>query len=247
MEIPDVAVEAARREVAHLLSNAFEVLAHGIGLHRRDLLSEAPLSTILARRSRPPPIDIDERYERTVRPLAAAILTYTSKAQGVVEDGAAEDLFALRSACRQIVEAVKGVKHLNKNLSRHMHAPNDDLRRQYDAIRLQLGEVLRQVVGVDVPTVDAVTALSLDDAKLDVVKFDERMTEAMTALIREDRIPHDLTTSLLNDAHYATEVALNLLSVLQVLKSVGTTDTRAARSDMALDSAELRSIDEPDA
>ncbi len=241
-EIPDVAVEAVRREALHLLSNAFEILAHGLGLHRRELRSDAALEAIVARRSRPPEIDIDERYERTVKPLAAAIVEFIARAQPGLDPAATDDLFRLRGSCRQIVEAVKGIKHLNKNLSRHMHSANADVRRQYDRIRIILGEVLRRVVAVEQPASDAVTALSFDDDKLALLQLDERMTKEVTELIREHRIPASAVTSILNDAHYAAEVGLDLLEVLQVLTSVGSRTASVAVSGVTLDAGELREL-----
>ena len=241
--IPDVSVEAVRRETLHLLSNAFEVLAHGLGLHRRELRSDVPLPDLVARRSRPPVIDIDERYERSIKPLAGAIMSYISRGQTGLDAGAAEDLFALRTSTRQIVEAVKGIKHLNKNLSRNMNSTNADIRAQYDLIRIRLGEVLRRVASLELPDTDTVTTLSFDDAKLNLLQLDDEMTTTVATLIREERIPVSAVTSLLNDAHYATEVGMNLLSVLQVLTSVGDRGARTALSGVTLDASELRGLE----
>lgn len=243
-ELPDAALEAVRLETAHLLSNAFEILAHGIGLHRRELRSGESVEQVVARRSRPPIIDIDERYERMVRPLASDIVTYISLVQTGADDVWTEDLFALRSACRDIVEAVKGVKHLNKNLSRHMNSSNQALRDQYDRIRIRLGEVLRLTLLLDEPRTDAVVALSFDDVKLELMQFDDSVTKEVTRLIRMNRIPNSAVTSLLNDARYATDVGLNLLSALQVLVTVGNRRARAAVTEVTLDASELRTLDE---
>ena len=244
-ELPDVTVEALRRETRHLLSNALEILAHGIGLHRRELRSQEPLADIVRRRSRPPVIDIDERYERSVKPLFGAIIDFVSRAQTRTGDDAAERLFRLRSSCRRIIDAVKGVKHLNKNLSRQMNAPNRAVREHYDRIRIQLGEVLRLVTRLETPDGDAVTTLSFDDAKLDLLRFDDRLTDDLAGAIRAGRIPSSAVTSIMNDANYAKEVGLDLLDVLQVLSSVGGEHARSAVSDVTLDRSELRELEQP--
>ncbi|MCP5149189.1 MAG: Na/Pi cotransporter family protein [Ectothiorhodospiraceae bacterium] len=241
-ELPDVTVEAVRRETMHLLSNAFEILAHGIGLHRRELRSDVPLAQIIERRSRPPEIDIDERYDRTVKPLFGAIVDFVSRAPFGQDEGWAAELFALQTSCRNIVKAVKGVKHLNKNLARSMNAPNLEVRAQYDQIRIRLGEVLRQVAALDEPGGHTVTVLSLDDAKLSLLRLDQRMTSELAGLIRSNKIPTAAVTSLMNDARYATEVGLELLEVLQVLTSTGNRRERAAMRDVALDVSELRDL-----
>jgi phosphate:Na+ symporter len=40
LEVPDASVEAARRETLHVLDNGYEIVAHGLGLHRREIDSD---------------------------------------------------------------------------------------------------------------------------------------------------------------------------------------------------------------
>jgi phosphate:Na+ symporter len=242
VEIPEVAVEAVRKETLHLLTNAFEILAHGIGLHRRELLSADPLPVLVQRRGRPPVIDIDARYERTVKPLFGAIVEFISAVHPDAGSGRMDDLYALRSCCRNIVEAVKGVKHLNKNLSRHMHSSNEHVRHQYDRIRIELGEVLRQVAVLQSDPSDVVTILSSDDVKLRLAELDTQIMADLAEQIRGRRIPASVVTSIMNDAHYARELGMDLIDVMQVLSSIGDSSRRAALSQVALDPSELREM-----
>lgn len=245
-ELPDVSVEAVRKENLHLLSNAFEILAHGIGLHRRELLSDVALGELVRKRSRPPEIDIDARYERTVKPLFGAIIEFISRVQGEGNEGWMEDLFALRTCSRQIVEAVKAVKHLNKNLSRHMLSTNAFVRAQYDRIRIELGEVLRQVARLQEPGADAITILSHDDMKLRLMELDAQTMTALAQAIRHQRIPAGLVTSIMNDAHYAKEVGMDLIQVMQVLSSVGDSAERRALDQVTLEQSDVQALQTSD-
>jgi len=38
-ELPDTALESVRKETVHLYENAFAIIAHGLSLHRHDILS----------------------------------------------------------------------------------------------------------------------------------------------------------------------------------------------------------------
>ena len=240
--IPDVSVEAVRKETLHLLENAFEILAHGIGLHRRELLSDVALPELVRRRSRPPAIDIDARYERTVKPLFGAIVEFISRAQGAGPDVRGADLFELRDCGRQIVEAVKAVKHLNKNLSRHMHSSNVHVRAQYDQIRIGLGEVLRAVANLQRPAQDAVTILSYDDAKLRLAELDSRTMSTLAEAIRRREIPPATVTSIMNDTSYAKDMGMNLIRVLQVLSSEGDPARRRALDQVTLEREEVEAL-----
>ena len=241
-ELPEVSVEAVRKENLHLLSNAFEILAHGIGLHRRELDSNVSLGELVQRRSRPPVIDIDARYERTIKPLFGAIVEFVSRIQGDGEEGWRNDLFALHNCSRQIVEAVKGVKHLNKNMSRHMHSNNELVRTQYDRIRIELGEVLRQVAVVQRRAPDTVTILSYDDMKLRILELDAQIVSAVADGIRRHQISPAIVTSILNDAHYAKEVAMDLIEIMQTLSSVGDAVKREAVNQVVLEARDVQEL-----
>ena len=244
--MPGAAVQAVRRETLHVLSNAFEILAHGIGLHRRDLASQASLEELVSRRSRPPEINIDSRYNRTVKPLFGAIVEFTSQVQVEGDSADQEGLFRLRDCARQIVDAVKGVKHLNKNLSRHMHSSNDVVRAQYDTIRIELGEVLRQVaqLGDGSDVTDSLAVLAYDNLKLRVAELDAEILRTLTAAVRQQLIPAATVTSIINDAHYAKTVGVGLIDVMQTLTSMADRDAGTLLEEVSLEPTEMRELHE---
>jgi len=116
LEFPDAVMEAVRKETMHLYDNALEILTHGVGLHRHEIDSDKDLSEIVKDREKMIEIDIDETYERNIKALYAAIVSFISKAQVQFTSEHAEELYALRNAGRNIVEAIKDVKHMRKNL-----------------------------------------------------------------------------------------------------------------------------------
>lgn len=242
LSLPDACVEAVRKETAHLLDNGVEIIAHGLGLHRREIISEEWLGDVVSRRNRPVELDIDGRYTRSVKPLFAALVAFISRAE--VESEATNRLLNLRTASHQVVEAVKGMKHLNKNLSRYMQSDNANIRQQYDLIRIQLAKVLRVLLTVKRQADDdTMTALAFDEVKLDLRDLDDRLMHQLSEHLRTETIAPAVATSIMNDAHYALEIGLALVAAAQSLASSTNADTMDTMEDVALDAADVHALD----
>ncbi len=236
--IPDVAIESVRKEIIHLYDNAFAIIAHGLSLHRHDILSERDLSDIINDTNKPTPIDIDDEYNRNIKGLYSEIVLFVSRAQAQMTSEQGEELFELRSVGRDIVEAIKDTKHLHKNLSTYIISDNQYIRNEYNKIRKNLMSVLRSLNeargGGDI--------LSLDSRKLELKLNDTTANGMMEKLIHESKISAQMATSLMNDISYAQDVIKNLLQMGEILFATGDLDMKLAERSLALDEDEMQEI-----
>jgi len=216
-EYPETAVEAVAREAEHLYDNAFEVMAHGLSLHRADIRSETPIEDVVEKSRRPMAMDLDAVYETKVKVLYASILDYISRAQAQLPLSYAERLFELRRACGLIVESVKEVKHLRKNVTGFMVSDNADIRREYDWIREQVGELMRIIHEIRSAGDDERDALDLDEATVSFEEEDVRSNGKLDELIRAERITPVMGSSLMNDLGYARRAVWNLADAGKVI------------------------------
>ena len=240
-ELPDTAIEAVRKETLRLYDNAFEIIAHGLSLHRHDILSERDLEEVANASSKPIPIDLDEEYNLNIKGLYGEIVHFVSRAQATMNEEQADELFRLRAAGRDIVEAIKDTKHMHKNLVRFIGTDNADIRGEYNKIRVQLGEVLRRIGEVR-QSEDEVTVLSFDSLRVEMEDEDSTRNGTLEALIREKKISADMATSLMNDAAYAYDVAKNLVQLGELLFSPGDLALRQAEQDVALTEEEIEEV-----
>ncbi len=127
-EFPDTLVETVRKEVLHLYDNAFEVLAHGLNLHRHDIRSDADLFELTQQPEKLMEFDLDDIYGRRVKVLYNAIVEFTSRNQGQLPQEHMERVYVLREAARDIVEAIKDVKHMRKNLITYIVSDNASIK-----------------------------------------------------------------------------------------------------------------------
>ncbi len=246
IELPDTAIEAVRNETLHLFDNAFAILAHGISLHRHDILSDKELEQVVLQTPKAMPIDIEDEYDTNVKGLYSEIVKFISRAQVTMSPEQADELFALRAAGRDIVEAIKDTKHMHKNLSQYIVSKNPHIRAEYNQIRARLGSVLRHLSAAHEGIDDPSMVLSLDTIKVEMEENDTTANGMLETLIRENKISAAMATSLMNDSAYAYDVTKNLIQMGEVLFASGDQIMKEAERAIALDEDELMEIMQPE-
>ncbi|WP_415891771.1 Na/Pi cotransporter family protein [Neptuniibacter sp. PT8_73] len=241
-ELPDTAIEAVRKETLRLYDNAFAILAHGLSLHRDDILSDKDLEDVVRQDNNVIPIDFDDEYEKSIKGLYSDIVKFISSAQSNMTPEQSDELFRLRAAGRDIVEAIKDTKHMNKNLSQYILSPNCHIRAEYNKFRIQLGKLMRELDNIRNDDEDASNILSLDNLKLDMKANDVTVNGEMERLIRDKKITAVMATSMMNDANYAYGVAKNLIQMGESLFASGNLDMNEAVRSVALNDDEVAEI-----
>jgi len=241
-ELPDTAIEAVRKETLRLYDNAFAILAHGLSLHRDDILSDKDLVDVVKQDSKVIPIDFDDEYEKSIKGLYSDIVKFISSAQSNMTPEQSDELFRLRAAGRDIVEAIKDTKHMNKNLSQYILSPNSHIRAEYNKFRIQLGNLMRELNNIRKDDQDSANVLSLDSLKLDMKANDITVNGEMERLIRDKKITAVMATSMMNDANYAYGVAKNLIQMGESLFASGNLDMNEAVRSVALNDDEVAEI-----
>jgi len=234
-ELADTALEVVRKETIHLYDNAFAIIAHGLNLHRHDILSDRDLEEVVKEPGKPISIDIDDEYDKTIKGLYSEIIEFISKASAVMTSEQSEELFLVRTAGRDIVDAIKDTKHMHKNLSQYMASDNEHIRAEYNKLRVGLGSVLRRLEASRANGEDPAGILLMDVIKLEMEEHDRSVNEIIESLIREKQISAEMATSLMNDAGYSYDVAKDLVQMGEVLFATGDSDQKKAARSVLLD------------
>ncbi|MCP5300512.1 MAG: Na/Pi cotransporter family protein [Chromatiaceae bacterium] len=242
LELPDTAIEAVRRETQHLYENAFAIIAHGLSLHRHDIQSDVDLEELAQKPGKPMTIDIEAEYESTVKGLYGDIIAFISRASTSMTPEQADELFRLRAAGRDIVEAIKDTKHMHGNLSQFIASSNKDIRAEYNKLRVGLGGVLRNIEAVRADEEDVTSVLALDRVNVEIEQHDAELNRKLEALIRDRHITAQMATSLMNDSAYSYDVARNLVQMGRVLFARGTAGMREAGRSIALEEDEVAEL-----
>jgi phosphate:Na+ symporter len=244
LAFPDTAVEAVRKETLHIYANARDIIAAGLYLRPSDLAGDGPLEALVTAPVHGTPTDIDRAYETRVKPLYNAVIEFISQAAVSWEQSQSADLHWLRDANRHVVEALKGTKHLQKNLSRYVRAENPYIRAEYNRLRLRLAGVLRQLEACRNSADPDVAILALDTLKAEREASDSALAERIYRLIGERRITPAMGTSLMNDMSYAYGVEKDLIAMGGTLFGGRMRGLNAAQRRISLDADELHEVAE---
>ena len=241
IEFPETVLKSLKKEVWHLFDSAFEIMAHGINLHRTEILESPDLEKTINENREIHELDIDELYESKVKILYGAIVEFISQAQEHMPSIYAEEMFRLRKASSGIVECVKHIKHLRKNATRYMLSDNENIRAEYNRLRYQISMVLREIYRLrNQGDYDhSLAILEMDELKAEIRLEHRQLDERITEVLRDERITPTMATSLLNDINYADESARNLLDTAQALLISHSDLIAEAAQEVVLDEDEI--------
>ncbi len=239
---PDAAVEAVRKETVHIYENSRDIIAAGLYLHPADLASEAALEERIAKTVHGSPTDIQAAYETRVKPLYNAVIEFISQSASGWDQRQMGDLHWLRNANRHLVEAIKGTKHLQKNLAVYVRSDNPHIRDEYNRLRLQIATVMYHLEQVRSGEDADVAILALDGIQANLEEGDEAYTDRLYGLIREHRITPQMGTSLMNDVGYAHDIQRDLLAMAQTLFAGPEHELAPAQRKLQLDEDEMADL-----
>ncbi len=240
----DAAVDALQNETTRLYDTAERIIAHAMGLHRDDIHSERDLKRVVSVSRKAIREDINEKYALNVKSLYSAIVEFISDVSAKADvDGRQIELIHLyRTAGARIVESVKAIKHLQKNLLAQMMSPNVVVRDQYDEIRFHVAQTLRAIHTMKTAGSEDVIVPSYDEARVALAKGDLVANGTIDHLIRERSITPAIATSLMNDTAYAFQACNGLLGAAEILFIRGRKKLRPAETALELDDQEIASL-----
>ncbi|WP_077389802.1 Na/Pi cotransporter family protein [Helicobacter bilis] len=212
----DTALEALDNEVKHLYDNAFAIISHTIGFSRADIRSTKEFDEIKNNKDWfKQTFNVTELYNTQIKVLFNAIMDFSTKLQTFAnETQYVERIVALQIASRKIAEATKNIGLLQANMKKHATGNNPALQKEYDDMRLELGQLLRMIEEIKHAPKESLEALK-DDLKKQKKFFKQQDKDAFNVvekLIQENAINAANGTSLLNDLSFIHNIAKELIS-----------------------------------
>ena len=241
IDFPETLLAAVRNEVLHLYNNAYEIIAHGINVHRSVIDSDVNLEDVLKSSKEIIPVDIDEQYSISIKSLFSAIIDFTSTAKIRLSSKFSGPLYDLRRASQRIVQAVKDTKHLQKNIDIFCTSDNSAIRDEYTNIRLSIARILRLLEQLRRGDED-VDVFELDDNKLMAKEDRSRTFRNIDKMIREGQITAEMATSLMNDLSYSKAIIRDLTRAGKILFSEKNTELLLGQNIMELEDEDIRSL-----
>ena len=203
-DFPQTLEIALRKEVLHLYDNAMTVILHGLNLHRQDVLSAKSVAEVVRNSRTPTDMDIEESYQRKIKTLYSAIVEFSTRVgEKRVEPDVAERVYALRDVSGDIVQAVKSVKHLRKNVLRYTVRSTGSATDLYDGLRTEIARILVEILKLEETEPEERSTLWLDQERTQIEEDAQTAARRVEELIRKGLLTPAAATSFLNDSDYA--------------------------------------------
>jgi phosphate:Na+ symporter len=212
MEIPATALAALRKETIHLYDKSLEAIVHAMNLHRAEIFSDKAINEVVEHSVSPIRIDVDKVYQQELKSLYGEIIQYTSISQGYMDQEGNNRMYELKLTARTIIEMVKDVRELQKNLNYYTKNHNTSIIGVYDKLRAQLIAVLRKIQQVRVYEGDEEDILTQIEVQRSGSSDNEiTMNHEVDSLIRENKIDPSTASSLINDIGFTHSISKKLL------------------------------------
>ena len=232
LTLPATSMAAIIKETKHLYDNAFEVISHGINLQRKNIVSDISYEEVLKQNYSNDAFNIDTFYHRKIKGLYGEILDFSTRAQTMMSPKEIEKLYKIKLANRDIVEAIKDTKHLQKNLLKYEKSDNENIKKEYAIIRKGLAQTLR---GIDkISNFTNVEDIMIEISKLKIIleQYDILANGTIDNLIRNGLVSNEMATSLMNDSAYAYDISKHLISMAEIIFLDSISDIESISSEM---------------
>lgn len=239
LELSGTAMAAIVRETKHLYTNAFEIITHGLNLKRENIISDMPLEDVVKKAYSESAIDIDDFYNHRIKGIYGEIIDFSTKAQSQMAPEDIEALYKIKLANRDIVEAVKDTKHLQKNLVKYENNSNIHIQEQYNSIKIGLAELLRNIDLISKMTEEDEIIVLLSKAKVHMQRYDILANGTLDNLIRHDLISNEMATSLMNDSAYAYNISKNFIAMAEVIFIDSSSDIKDIAEELIISNEDV--------
>ncbi|MCO4770015.1 MAG: Na/Pi cotransporter family protein [Deltaproteobacteria bacterium] len=217
LKLPATALEVLFREAEHLYDQVFRILAHGVGVKRGDILSQADLEAMLDFDPSLLTESVLDAYYQRVKTLYSAIVEFSGRAQGEMAPEQLDELVAIRRACRHLARAVKTMTSVMPNLEAHARGGDPAARAQYKELRLHIARTLRRLYAIKATEDPAQQFVAFQRLSRRAKRRDALSDEAMESLMRAGAISSAAATTLMNDWDAAREVVHLLRKAAQIV------------------------------
>ncbi|PJE80614.1 hypothetical protein CI610_00396 [invertebrate metagenome] len=209
---PDAALRAMTKECARLYRNTLELICYGIYLSGDKLRKADNLTELVNNWERQPqPWPIKVLYFRHIKGIYGDIIHYGGALEGSLTRQQAQELFALKVACRNFVQAIKHIKHIYKNMGLYIESENDEIRHQYNQLRICLASVLKLVDVLGVRRNYQHIREHAEQLKQELQEQDQLTHNTLNTLIRSRQVDSHMAGSLMNDSAHVHDACTCLI------------------------------------
>ena len=232
LKYPEIAIAALIRESKYLYKNSiFEIVAHALNIHRKDIKSDEKLKHIVKKSNVLFELDIREQYVTKIKSIYGQIINYATKAQSQLDltENQNKQISQIKVANRKMVEIIRDVSELSRNITLYLNSDNKYIQKEYNKLRKRVAKVLRTIYLFRTEKEKGTYYKTLLRLKEEARNNIHSENLDIDTLIRKDLITVDMASSLVNDHDNVNDMIKKLINVAELL--YGDKDTLLENGD----------------
>ncbi|MAD96695.1 MAG: MFS transporter [Flavobacteriaceae bacterium] len=217
---PETAIYALQKESKNLYKNTvFEIVVHALSLHRADIKSDLKAKKVVKGSKVDLGVDVRKLYQTKIKTIYGEIIQFATTTQSKLDLTQAQnrEISKIKLANRKMVEVVRYVKELGKNVSKYMDSENEHLTKTYDKYRKDIVRVLRIIYLFRKENENEKHHQKLVELKQQAKKKINQDSKTIDRLIRNKLISADMASSLVNDNDNFNNVIKGLIEIAELL------------------------------
>ncbi|WP_246019909.1 Na/Pi cotransporter family protein [Muriicola soli] len=219
LQFPETAIASLLKESKYLFQNTiFEIVTHALNIHREDIKSELKAKKVVKKSIEDFKTDVRALYLSKVKNIYGEIIRYATNAQSTLKLTKVQNnrILEIKVANRKMVEVLRDVKELNRNVSIYFVSENKHIKKEYDLYRKLAVQVLRVIYNIPTDDTEELQKNLIVLRKKTNKKLSEHNVQ-IDHLIRKNLITTDMASSLVNDNDNVRDVLNNLITVAELL------------------------------
>ena len=220
LKYPETAITDLMKESKYLFKNSiFEIVAHALNIHREDIKSDLKLKKVIKKSNIAFDANVRDLYETKVKNIYGKIIRHATKAQSELELTEEQNavISEIKVANRKMVEIIRDVKELSRNVAFYLHSDNEYIKEEYDNFRRRAAKVLRVIYRFRTEKDNEKYYLQLLKLKAEAKENIHHSNMQIDRLIRKDLITVDMGSSLVNDSDNVNDMIKKLITVAELL------------------------------
>ncbi len=218
IDVPNSALKALEEELDNLYNKSQKAILHAISLHRHDIFKSKDIKKTVKKSKTKIETNVDDIYKRNLKTLYSAIIRFSSLSQKYMNQEQMNRVYNLKVASKEIIDAVKEVRRLQKNTTFFLNSSNESIQKEYTALRTIIADTVKEIETLRENHCDDIDKMTrIETLKEKINRLDIIETGKIDLLIREDKISSKMATSLINDTSTAHNICKKLVSIATII------------------------------
>ena len=220
LEYPEALLASLMNESKYLFENAiFEIVTHAVNVHREDIISDLKIKKIVKKSKDDLKTDVDALYYSKVKHIYGEIIRYATKGQSELSltETQTGQILEIKVANRKMVEIIRDVQELSKNVGFYLNSENKYMSKEYDKFRKKVVRVLRAIYLFRTKEDGEGYYKTLLKLKEHAKIGKYQSNESIDDLIRNNKITVDMGSSLVNDNGNVNDIIKKLIDIAELL------------------------------